>query len=190
MQLRPIRNHIVFQFIDEVDNKGQFVKTTKWGFVIPGHFDNSAKAPRWGTVVGVGPETKHCKVGQQVLINALKWTESAKFDGERIWRTDDTQIVAVRNTVDGKMKVVGNTVVFEREDKVSSSQTQSGIKVIGEEINTPKGTILQIGPDVDKELVEGSTIYFSDQNFFNEFDHKGKKLWYIDEPSIIMYEPA
>lgn len=189
MRLRAIKNHIIFQFIDEVDGKGQFVETTKWGFKIPGHFDNSAKAPRWGTVVKIGPDCKHVKIGQQVLINALKWTAGIKFDDERIWRTDETQVVVVRDTLSSKLQLLGKTIVFRRINN-TISEGKHGLQVVGElNVDTPKGTVVSLGPDCVTELND-AVIYYSESNFFNKFDHKNEQFWYIDEPSVLVYEPA
>lgn len=189
MRLRAIRNHVIFQFVDETDSKGQFVETTKWGFKIPGHFDNSAKAPRWGTVVEIGPECKHVKVGQQVLVNALKWTAGVKFDGKKVWRTDETQVAVFRSTPTSKLQPLGKTIVFQR---INSTITEGkhGLQVVGDlSVDTPKGAVVLLGPDCVTEL-QGSVIYYNEENFFNKFDHKSEQLWYIDEPSVLVYEPA
>ncbi|TFG96794.1 hypothetical protein E4H12_10250 [Candidatus Thorarchaeota archaeon] len=189
MSFKAIKNHIVFQFIDEIDSKGQFVETTKWGFTIPGHFDNSAKSPRWCTVTHAGPECKTVKVGQQVLVNALKWTPGFRHLGERFWRTDDTQVAAVRTNKTSKLRALRDTVLFIRhEDPVN--EAKNGIQVVGNSIDTPNGTIFSLGPDCADELQEGAVIYFSEENFFSKFEHRNITLWYIDEPSILVYEPV
>lgn len=190
MSLRAIKNHIIFQFVDEVDSKGQFVETTKWGFVIPGHFDNSAKSPRWAVVKEIGPECENVKVGQQVLINALKWTAGFKFNGERFWRTDESQVALKRNTVTGKLDLLRDVVVFKRHDD-NVNEGKHGLQVVGDSIvETPKGTIVDLGPECTRELSKGVIVYYSEENFFNKFEHKKEELWYIDEPSILVYEPA
>jgi co-chaperonin GroES (HSP10) len=189
MRLRAIKNHIIFQFIDEVDSKGQFVETTKWGFVIPGQFDNSAKSPRWGIVKEVGPEVKHVKVGQQVLINALKWTAGFKLDGVRNWRTDESQVAAVRKTPTSEMTALRDTIVFRRHDD-PVNEAKHGLQVVGDAVvETPKGTVVLLGPDCVSEL-KNATIYYSEENFFNKFEHRGEKLWYLTEPEVLVYEPA
>lgn len=188
MHIKPIKNHIIFQFVDEVDNKGQFVKTTQWGFVIPGHYDNSAKMPRWATVVEVGPDCETVKVGQQILIHALKWTEGFKLDGVRFWKTDEKQVAALRHVNDSRVTALRDTIIFKRhENKAPASE--AGLEVVGDIPRTPSGTIITVGPDVDAELQAGATVYFLDENFFSEFEHNEQKLWYIDEPSILVYQP-
>jgi len=189
MGLRAIKNHVIFRFVDEVDSKGQFVQTTKWGFVIPGHYDNSAKSPRWGVVEKVGPECKHIKVGQQALISALKWSKGFKFNGENLWRTDEEQIVAICNIPTGSLQLLRDTIVFRRHDD-SVSEGKHGLHVVGKAVvETPRGTVVLRGPDVVEELKD-AVIYYSEDNFFNKFEHKNEQLWYIDEPSVLVYEPA
>jgi co-chaperonin GroES (HSP10) len=189
MQLKAIKNHIIFQFVDEVDSKGRFVETTKWGFQIPGHFDNSAKTPRWADVVKVGPECEGVKAGQQILINALKWTPSFKFNDNRMWRTDEEQVAAVRTSPNAALKPLRDVIVFRRHDDIVN-QGKHGLLVVGETVvDTPKGTVTALGPGCAIEL-KNAVIYYSEENFFNKFEHKEEQLRYIDEPSVLVYEPA
>lgn len=187
MKLRPILNHIIFQFVDEVDSKGQFVQKTDWGFTIPGHFDDSAKSPRWGTITHVGPDCKHVKVGQQVLINALKWTPGFKFNDQRFWRTDETQIVAIRKTPTSDLQILRDIVLFKRhEEKVN--EAKHGLLVVGTAVvETPKGTVVMVGPDCTESL-DNTVIYYHEENFFSKFEHQKEKLWYIREQDILAYQ--
>lgn len=189
MRLRAIKNHIIFQFIDEVDTKGRFVEKTKWGLEIPGHFDNSAKSPRWANVTEVGPDVENVKVGQQVLINALKWTEGVKLEGVRFWRTDETQVAAVRKSPTGDIRALRDTIIFHRLD-TAITKTKSGLEVVGDvSVESPHGMVVLLGPDCEPEL-KGATIYFSDANFFNKFEHDGERYWYLTEPEVLVYDPA
>ena len=189
MRLRPIKNHIIFQFVDEVDANGKFVEKTDWGFVIPGHFDNSAKSPRWCNVVEVGPECEDIKAGQQILVQALKWTPGFKLDDVRYWRTDETQVSVTRTSPTSPLVPLRDNVIFKRHDD-NINEGKHGIQVVGDSIvETPKGTVVSIGPKCEDELKE-ATVFYSEENFFNKFEHEDKELWFIDEPSILAYEPA
>lgn len=99
MKLTAIRNHIIFEFLDKLDSHNQFTQTTATGIHIVGHFDNSAKEPRWGRVLVTGPEVApellEC-AECEILIDALRWTEGVEFEGKKYWRTDDTQVLAYR----------------------------------------------------------------------------------------------
>ena len=101
MKLTAIRNHIIFEFIDKIDSNNQFTQTTETGIHIVGHFDSSAKEPRWARVVSTGPTVDEdlCNPGCEVLIENLKWTEGALFEGKKYWRTDDKQVLAYRYPV-------------------------------------------------------------------------------------------
>lgn len=96
--LQAIRNHIIFQFLDKVSTNGQFSRNTDWGLVIAGHFDDSAKAPRWAKIVSLGPDcgdelrTDNCLI----LIEPLKWTAGIDFGGQKYWKTDENQVMAYK----------------------------------------------------------------------------------------------
>lgn len=100
--IRAIKNHIIFQFEDEIvrrtdtgRDRAQFNEKTDWGFEIS-NYDEGTKTPRWGIVKSVGHEVKsNIAVGSRILIEALAWTESLVFNGEPIWRTDETKVLAM-----------------------------------------------------------------------------------------------
>jgi len=101
--LRAIQNHVIFQFEDETTRKdnfgkslGQFCETTDWGFEVS-IYDESAKKPRWATVISAGPKAYGVTENMRVLVESLKWTSSVKFQGELYWRTDMENILAVEN---------------------------------------------------------------------------------------------
>jgi len=100
--IKPIRDHIIFKFEDDIVKKTdmgrtrqQFSETTDWGFEISS-YDEGTKQPRWGIVVAIGHKVKeNIPLGARILIDALKWTEAAEFNGESIWRTDESCILAI-----------------------------------------------------------------------------------------------
>lgn len=98
LQLKPLHNSIIFQFLDDVViRRGvtQFQEKTNWGFQISS-YDESCKKPRWGVVLAVGPTVdKSITVGTKILIEALKWTESHEHEGIKFWRTNDEQVMAI-----------------------------------------------------------------------------------------------
>ncbi len=100
MSLRAIHNHILFQFIDKIsESKGQFEEgTTSNGIVLLSSHDESAKQPRWATIVSLGPDcSEQLRVpGCEVLIENLRWTPGVKYNGETYWRTDETQLLGYR----------------------------------------------------------------------------------------------
>ncbi len=103
MPVKAIQNHIIFKFNDEIVRKSdtgrdrtQFAESTNWGFEIS-NYDEGTKKPRWVTVVSVGPRViEDIEVGSQVLVEALKWTEAIKVDGEPHWRTDEDNVLAIK----------------------------------------------------------------------------------------------
>lgn len=101
-RLKAIKNHIIFQFEDEVvrksDNgldRAQFSEVTDWGFQISS-FEEGTQKPRWGIVVAIGKDVdKEIKVGSKILIEALQWTNAVKFEGEYYWRTNSDKVLAI-----------------------------------------------------------------------------------------------
>lgn len=187
MKLNPIKNNIIFRFIDKVDSKGQFVEETTWGLVIPGHFDSSAKKPRWAEVVAVGPDCKRVKVGRQVLVGALRWTTHFSIDNTKMWKTDENEIVAMRTDENAQLELFDGIVVFKRLDGRIKKRRE--IIAVGETEDNPTGQVLMTGPKCDKDiLTPGTVFYFDGLNFFNEFKHGTEQLCYVKQDDVLMYE--
>lgn len=91
--LRPLGDSILFVFLDEANEKG-FQNTTESGIVYKS-FDTDLKSPRWGKVLAVGPKVEEVKPGMKVLIEPLRWTDGFKFDGVKIWKTIEKEIMAI-----------------------------------------------------------------------------------------------
>lgn len=98
-ELEPIENHIIFQFVDEVDRnkRSAFKEQTEWGFQLGVSLDETTKKARWGVIIGLGPEAKEdgFEVGQMVLIEALMWTRICEYKGVEFSRTDSNNILAI-----------------------------------------------------------------------------------------------
>ena len=97
-KLRPIRDHIVFQFNDEsirLNGMTHFVDKTKWGF-FTAHVKSGLNHPRVGTVHAVGPEAQdRVQPGDHILIDPLMWTLGAHHEFEEYWRTDLSHVIGV-----------------------------------------------------------------------------------------------
>jgi len=98
-ELEPIDNHILFQFIDEIDRnkRSAFKEQTEWGFQLGVSIDKTSRKARWGVIIGMGPDAEDdgFEVGQMVLIDALRWTRICEYKGIEFSRTDSDQILAV-----------------------------------------------------------------------------------------------
>jgi len=195
MKLRPIQNHIIFRFLETVDSKGYFTKKLDWGFEVQGHADDSAKSPRWVKVLDVGPDCKGVKPGDDILVKPLMWSLRFKVDGEQLWRTDESKIIAAdtittdeAGNIKHDFRAFGKSVIFHRMD-VQKNVTESGLHVEGK-INddTAYGQVVDLGPDAVSEL-KNAKVYFLDQNFFGYFEYRGVKFCYIEENEILAYEP-
>lgn len=99
MKLRPLRNNVMFKFLDDTaGEKGVFTDTHRSGIIIPRSTKNQ-KVHRWAEVVALGPDAEAgglC-VGDFILIEALMWMEGVKFEGSKVWKTDDSKVLAVTN---------------------------------------------------------------------------------------------
>lgn len=98
MNITPIYNHIIFEFIDKLNLDRQFTETTASGIHVVGDHNSSANAPRWARIIATGPDVEpdllqgHC----EILIDNLRWTEGVLYAGKKYWRTDDNQVLAYR----------------------------------------------------------------------------------------------
>ena len=102
MKLTPLKNYVMFRFLDTTSgSKGKFVdRTTKGGIILP-ILDSSQKLPRWGEVVAAGPQCT-VKPGDFILIEALMWSfgTTSTFDGSKIWKTDEDKIIMTADTAE------------------------------------------------------------------------------------------
>ena len=98
--IRPIQNHIIFQFLDETAG-GVFTRKSASG-IIQVSSTRDQQGPRWGKVVKVGPEvTKDINVGDYILVEGGMWTTQFWLeDGTKIWKTDDKKVIATSTDVD------------------------------------------------------------------------------------------
>ena len=103
MNIRPLNNNIMFQFLDATGGaKGKFTdRKTESGIIIP-TLDSAQKLPRWGRVVALGPKAEEAglEVGNYVLIEALMWSFGTEIDGEKLWKTDDSKVLMVTDDID------------------------------------------------------------------------------------------
>lgn len=190
MNIRPIKKSFVFQFNDAVTSKGEFDNgTTAGGIILQPSFDDSAKQARWVTIVAAGNDCDDAvfRPGAQVLLPALRWTEASKLEGQKIWKSDETQVVAYK---DGDAVVpIQNYVIFT-QNKANVSQSQSGLLVVvGGVGDTASGTVVSVGSDAAEELQAGYKILYDDVNFNDTFEHGGVKYAFIKDESILAYEP-
>jgi hypothetical protein len=99
MSIRAIHNHIIFKFIDKTNLKGMFEESkTASGIILQSSFDESAKQPRWARIVAAGPQCSDVikQDNIEILIDNLKWTNGVKYNGEFVWRTDESQLLGYR----------------------------------------------------------------------------------------------
>ena len=96
--IRPLRNNVIFKFLDERTNElGAFIEKSLSGIIIP-RTKSTQKVHRWGVVVAAGPVAEVIE-GDYILIEGLMWMEGVKVDDEMVWKTDDSKILAVTNDI-------------------------------------------------------------------------------------------
>ncbi len=94
MQIKTLHDKILFSFEDENDSKG-FNNVSEGGIVFSS-YHHDTRQDRWGIVLVVGPEVKEIKVGDRILVEALKWSEGHKVDDElKIWMTTEENVMLV-----------------------------------------------------------------------------------------------
>lgn len=96
--LRPIHNHIIFQFEEEKTKHmgvSQFEEKTDWGFKFANTTD-TLETGRWARVTHVGHEVPdEIQPGMRVCVEKLMWTNDFMFEGESYWRTDSDNILLI-----------------------------------------------------------------------------------------------
>jgi co-chaperonin GroES (HSP10) len=87
----------MFQFIEETGgSRGSFTeRPLSSGIIIPA-VASKQKVHRWGKAIAVGPKAE-VQVGDYILIEALMWMEGTQIDGVKMWKTDDSKILAITN---------------------------------------------------------------------------------------------
>lgn len=190
MTLRALNNYILFAFVDPVNSKGEFVReATASGILLKSSVDDSAKTPRWAKVLRAGPDCTSVVEGQYILLPALRWTQGTKYEGNSVWKTDEKEVVAVKDTLDASPQPIGSFILFQRLAR-PEPQSSSGLIIVEHySSETPKGKVLLIGPKVEPEL-KGSIIYYSDANFFDYFYVQGREIAFIKEDDVLIYQPT
>jgi co-chaperonin GroES (HSP10) len=100
MSLKPLKNYILFAFIDDLSN-GLFISKTRSGILLsqsPKDFDLQ-KIPRWGKTLAIGKDVKDVSVGDFILVEGLQWTQGFEYDGIKIWKTDEKKVMAVTDDI-------------------------------------------------------------------------------------------
>lgn len=96
--LKPFKNNVMFEFLDDtIGKQGHFHAKTSTGIILVSSVDAN-KVHRWGRVLASGPESEVIP-GDLILVEALMWMEGNKVDGVRMWKTDDSRILAVAETI-------------------------------------------------------------------------------------------
>lgn len=98
--LKPLGNNVMFSFIDETGgSKGRFHdRPTEAGIILVSSADSNKKH-RWGKVVAAGPKAE-VNTGDYILVEALMWMEGTSVDGVKVWKTDDSKILAVTDRIE------------------------------------------------------------------------------------------
>lgn len=99
MKIIPIRNNILFEFLDETRaSDGKFTERTRGSIFIGTVQNNQSSKPRWGKVLSVGPDVYGVEEGDFILIEPGKWTIGTEVDGQKMWKTDDQCVICTSNT--------------------------------------------------------------------------------------------
>lgn len=187
MAINPIKNGFVFIFLEKIE-RGQFVQEkTKTGIIFQANFDKSAKLPRWVEVLYTGPQCKHIKPGQQALLPALRWTEGVKYNNTVFWKSDESEVVAIRQSKDSPIIPLDTWVIFKRSP--SEIRLPSGLFVIhGTQVTNASGQIISTGSKCETYVKKGMKFYFNDTNFYNDFYVEEEQYSFLKEEDILALE--
>lgn len=94
MQLTSIKNHILFEFVNQVVNRA-FANETNWGFTVLDKKED-VKLGRWAKVLHRGPEVANeIQEGNFIFIEPLAWTTKVSINKKDYWMTDDSKVLLV-----------------------------------------------------------------------------------------------
>lgn len=95
MDLKPLHNHFLFQFVNDTTtgmissrNRGQII-------IANPEMMEQGKYARWAKVLAIGDDVKDFGVGDIVLIEPGKWTIGFPHGAERYWKSDDRWVLAI-----------------------------------------------------------------------------------------------
>lgn len=96
--IKALGQGIIFRFEDSITG-GKFDQVTTAGIVVVNDLKDTLERPRWGVVTSVGRDVREedVKVGQRILVESLKWTESVQHEGSKYWRTNLENVLAVED---------------------------------------------------------------------------------------------
>lgn len=95
MALRPLGNSFLFAFCNDTQD-GVFKAKNKGRIIIAGvTMDKQGDYARWVKVLAIGPKVIDFKVGDIVLVSALKWTKGFDHDGVKVWQSHEPQVLAI-----------------------------------------------------------------------------------------------
>lgn len=97
MVLNPLGKTFLFQFCNDT-TEGVFKAKNKGRIIIAGTtVDRQGDYARWAKVMAIGPEVVDFKVGDIVLIGALRWTKGLTHKDVMIWKSDESEVLALAN---------------------------------------------------------------------------------------------
>lgn len=184
--IKAIKRGIVFQFQEAINTKGEFEQgKSSGGIILQASFDDSAKQSRIVNVVAAGSDCEHIREDMAVLLPALRWTPASTLNGQKVWKSDETQVVAIITETD--IKPISNYVIFTR-NKPTVQKSNSGLLVVlGDLGDTANGTVVAVGEKTASELSKGCTIFFNDANFNDTFTHNNTEYAFIKDDEILAY---
>lgn len=95
MALKPLGKAFLFSFVNDTYG-GQFVERNSGVIQLTNQdLQNQATLSRWVKVVAIGNTVVDFKVGDIVLVEALKWTRELKYEGVKYWKSDETKVLAI-----------------------------------------------------------------------------------------------
>lgn len=181
--MQVLANNILFTFVDEVTESGDFKPKNTGGVVqLVGSTDGSARQPREAVAVYVGPDCKSVKPGDHFVIPALRWTQSFKYENTRLWKTDESEIAAL--VVGDEIQAVNDFVVFTRHKPTAQTSSLGIILVHQLEDSQRSGIVLNVGVDVSEIAAQDHIVFFA-PTFNDEFHYRAKTFSFVKEKEIL-----
>lgn len=96
MKATPLYDRILFTFVENLTGTG-FMPVSKGGIIMTDVYDfKEVHFPKWGKVVKCGPKVSDdIRNSTFILIESGKWTTRLDIQGEIVWQTEESFVMAV-----------------------------------------------------------------------------------------------
>lgn len=102
--MKATNDKIIFRFLMDTTAK-KFNETTESGLLVVEGREKQLEYSRWAEAVSIGPKVKDVQEGDYIIVQNLKWTNGTVVNEEKIWMTNEENVLAIANKDDPPSEV-------------------------------------------------------------------------------------